>query len=146
MVRPFLKVRGKTLVIRHSICRCGHALMRLVRLIIRARALCGSSWFVAIADLSRLIYPHWTELQVYVLCQKVGEVVGKLRTATSHSFIARVGLTSVLTDMQAFWIQTSWKAAMVTGKFRSVDTVSLIHCHTTKLVSTIHTFSSANEG
>jgi len=56
MVWPLLKVKGKILVIRHSICRCVHAVMRLLKWLITLFVPYERNWFVAIRILLRLLH------------------------------------------------------------------------------------------
>jgi hypothetical protein len=56
MARPWLKVKGKTLVIRHSICRCIHAVKRSLKRLITFFVLYERSWFVAIRILLRQLH------------------------------------------------------------------------------------------
>jgi len=56
MVRPLLKVKGKILVIRHSICRCVHAVMRLLKWLITLFVPYERNWFAAIRILLRLVH------------------------------------------------------------------------------------------
>ena len=54
--KALLKVNGKILVIRHSICRCVQAVMRLLKWLITLFVPYERNWFVAIRILWRLFH------------------------------------------------------------------------------------------